>query len=530
MPIILREASEKKAGSEFRNPLITYLDFKSINLDRTLVNLYALLDNNGGRLKLRAGDANKGLLKIENLLSHLRQAEENGYARGMAEHETAVRGWLRANLADLVLRGQGPTKEVFATLRPNHLLSYRVRNQKHTRDYNSSDQVYSLLSVEPDLRQELRNFLKEGWDEQMDQVRADPTLDVDSLGLLRLVQDSPKPVVGSAGADFKDNPPLLLEEAKRYCRDVRRLLQYRHLIPRHVLLDYLKILTGFHLSLYVLALVRYVPELVRTGSLPEKRPLNLIVDLTDDLTSPMRTLAMDSAATYYNYLPDYIRSVFAVNQALAALPLNQKQKPGREKLALALQMLQTRDSKLEAHCNHRLDLTREKTSEDMQGQLSELIDMESDSLDAYLSVFMYVRGSWYNRYHVDLLDSLMMKNSDSGLLAAGRSRKNTRRFVVGPRLLELLVQLMVLKPIAGGYTTEPLSIEDFMSRLYEEYGLIVNGLGLAQYEEADLTTHQAFAQNVSALKDKLRQVGFYTQLSDAYLLQKIQPRYKMEVA
>ena len=123
-----------------------------------------------------------------------------------------------------------------------------------------------------------------------------------------------------------------------------------------------------------------------------------------------------------------------------------------------------------------------------------------------------------------------MKNSDSGLLAAGRSRKNTRRFVIGPRLLELLVQLMVLKPIDGGYTTEPLSIEDFMSRLYKEYGLIVNGLSLPQYADADLTTHQAFAQNVGALKDKLRQVGFYTQLSDAYLLQKIQPRYKMEVA
>ena len=33
-------------------------------------------------------------------------------------------------------------------------------------------------------------------------------------------------------------------------------------------------------------------------------------------------------------------------------------------------------------------------------------------------------------------------------------------------------------------------------------------------------------ENMNALKNKLRQIGFYTDLSDASSLQKIRPRYK----
>ena len=55
--------------------------------------------------------------------------------------------------------------------------------------------------------------------------------------------------------------------------------------------------------------------------------------------------------------------------------------------------------------------------------------------------------------------------------------------------------------------------------------LIINGVNEARFEGADVETHAAFKENMEALKNKLRQIGFYTDMSDACLLQKIRPRY-----
>ena len=49
-----------------------------------------------------------------------------------------------------------------------------------------------------------------------------------------------------------------------------------------------------------------------------------------------------------------------------------------------------------------------------------------------------------------------------------------------------------------------------------------------RFEDADLNTHLAFKENVEAFKQKLRQIGFYNDLSDAYILQKIRPRYELK--
>jgi hypothetical protein len=124
-----------------------------------------------------------------------------------------------------------------------------------------------------------------------------------------------------------------------------------------------------------------------------------------------------------------------------------------------------------------------------------------------------------------------MKNSEYGFLADSRSRRHPRRAVLGSKLLETLVQLLVLEPDAkysGGFRARSLSIEELMERLRSRYGIIVNGLKEERFSGADVQAHAAFKENVDAFKNKLRQIGFYTDLSDAYILQKIRPRYKFE--
>ena len=70
-------------------------------------------------------------------------------------------------------------------------------------------------------------------------------------------------------------------------------------------------------------------------------------------------------------------------------------------------------------------------------------------------------------------------------------------------------------------------IEELIESIRERYGLVINGLEEKRFSNADLQTHLAFKENVEAFKTKLRQIGFYSDLSDAYILQRIRPRYQL---
>jgi hypothetical protein len=515
----------------FRNEQIFFIDAKQINLDRTLVNLYVLLKHNGGRTRSRVNQANKQVGEKE-LLQVFADMEVAGQASGIRENPLAVRGWLRANLMDMVYRGQGPDKETFTSLKPIHLFSYRIRNQKNTRDYNSADQVYSMLSVRPAVREELQNYLSEGWDKTSSTVSPSQLLDIDSLGLLRMidiVQKTQPDATGDAKPVFDKIGPLLPEEAASYCDDVHRLLQYRGVIPRHVLLDYLKTLTGFHLSLYLLRLIRYVPELVSTGALSPERPLDIVLDVTEEPDSAAGQLAMEDASQFYNSLPDYVRAVFAINNSLAALPFDARDLPAAERLKRAVTAISEQEAGFMAQCRQQLNEVYKGTPPELHKTLDDLVALETDDINRYMAVVLYVRGAYQQLYHTNLLDSLLLKNTENGMLAQGKSRRHKRRFVLGTRLLEALVQISVLRADnkADTYYSTAVSIEEFTEHLHQRYGLVINGLGLPRFQDSDLRTHQAFSQNVEALKYKLRQIGFYTQLSDAYLLQKIRPRYTL---
>ena len=114
-------------------------------------------------------------------------------------------------------------------------------------------------------------------------------------------------------------------------------------------------------------------------------------------------------------------------------------------------------------------------------------------------------------------------------IADSRSKRHPRRGALGSKLLETLVQLLVLTEKSPGvFETKSLSIDELVSGIRERYGLIINGINEPRFSDADISMNAAFRTNMDALKDKLRQIGFYTDMSDACILQKIRPRYKLE--
>lgn len=518
MPI---KVPQIKGKSEFRNELVCFIDPKQIDIDRTMTNLFVLLRYNGGKPRLRA---RRGSIDIEKLVDAFQQAErERKSVDGAIEHPDALRWWLRSNLTDMVSRGR--ENESFATLRPIHLQSFTFRNARHTRDYFTSEQVYSFLSEDKAVRDELKQFLDEGWNGSG--ITNSQHLDVDSLGILRLIEENTTNAQEDSQNIFGRVRPLLARDAQNYCDDVHALLQYRHTVPRHVLIDYIKTLTAFHLSLYTIKLVQYLPQMVREGRTDIDTSLSLVVDLTDNPNSGAARLATADARAIFDSILDYIRANFGIILSLRNLDISTTNSAN---LSVALAALVNPSDDFLADTRSALRAIRElDDNKEERETIQDVISYEADDIQKYLALIVKARGPFYHKYLVQLLDTLMLKNSESGMLVGGRTRNSKRRFVLGTKLLEMLVQLSVLKVEGNQYRTEPVSMEEFLTWLHERYGLIVSGIDTPRFSEADLETHQAFRDNLQAFRDKLRQIGFYTVLSDAYILQKIRPRYSLNV-
>jgi len=91
-----------------------------------------------------------------------------------------------------------------------------------------------------------------------------------------------------------------------------------------------------------------------------------------------------------------------------------------------------------------------------------------------------------------------------------------------------LVQIAVLEQEGQGqsshFVSRPILIDDFISWMKERYGLVV----MPDWAHASIEDNQAFNENLKNLKRRLREIGFYTDLSDAYNTQTIRPRYQIE--
>lgn len=511
-----------KEESLFRNDLIFTADAKAVNIDNTLVNLFMLLKHNGVRPKQRARSGGSTFIELDTLKKVFSKLEEEGSIKGFKDNPDAAELWMRSNLVNMVFRGN-VDKEKISSLRPIHLESYRVRNAANTRDYNTADQVYLMLGANPTVKEDLKNFLMEGWDQTTNKINIGNGLDVDSLGLLHIIKNV-KPGFLESNSTLNQITPILQKQAELFCDDVRRLLVYKRLIPRNVLIDYLKTITSFHLSLYIQKLVHFLPKMVESGNTDIADDWNIVLDATDNYESKVARLAADDAESLTNKIYDYVKSTFQVNAALRRLKLD---KTNSENLTKAIKVLQEKPTDFEIYFETQWDNLYNSLEEEDKLLIEDMVKYEDTYFDRYIELILKARGTYQYRYHIQLIDNLSQKNNERGFMAQGRSRKHPRRFVLGTRLLETLVQILVLESKDNQFQTRSLSIEELVSNIRDRYGLVINGLNEERFADADLQTHLAFKENMEAFKMKLRQIGFYNDLSDAYILQRIRPRYEL---
>lgn len=246
-----------KEVQEFRNPKVFYPDPKNIDLDRVLINLFIWLKCNGERPVTRGrvrSDFEKVDVHVDNL------AKYPG-VEGFERDKWIAQRWLETDIFDLVNRGR-PGAEAIASLRPLHLDAHKIRVAKHCRDYNHADALYAMLEHgEPQAVKDLKTYLEHGRDNATGKYDGKTRLDLETLTVLKLVEGIPD--LSSSGEKISRDPPTCKGQSRLLGDDVQRLLAYRDVIPRPVMVDYLKTILGLHLALYTFRVGKQLSGWVR---------------------------------------------------------------------------------------------------------------------------------------------------------------------------------------------------------------------------------------------------------------------------
>lgn len=536
-----------KTDQVFRNPIIFAGEPTTIDLDRVLLNLFMLIKYHGAKPAVRVGRKEFG---IETIVKQLIKREPEGVVKGFKDNEDVVYQWVACNLVDLVYRGN-IEREAFVSLKAIHLNSYKYRNPKHARDRNISKQVYNMLQEAPEeFVIKLRYFLGKGWNDLTKSLDPGNNIDLDTLGILRIVEKEMKKDMPSGDNRVLPEPCVCPGQARVFSDDIRRLLVYQDTIPRHVLLEYIRTLIGIHVGLYLLRLFNILPDWIKNGKRhttckscpvqgdhidPFKQcpyQSNLVVDCGNDPNSEMAKLAEEDTAFYYARIHDYIRSTFAINMALQFI--DKKEINRIEDIDEALDAMKTSNTDWQQYFKIRLqnlfhDL-KDSGDDEIFNVFKPILDLDLPPFETFIEVVNQARASFHYKYHVQLIDSLFQSNKETGLIWLGRSRKYRRRFWLSSRLLETLVQLSVLKSTKGNdgktkFISEPILIDDFVQWVEKRYGFIINGITHERYLDTGIAIHQAFKYNIIRLKERLREIGFFNVLSDAHIMQRIRPRY-----
>ena len=540
---------------EFRTPKTTYIDFKHIEMDRVLTMLFPRLKYDGyaSRRPPRGGD-----LTVEEFKADFLEHPE--WFAGFDRYPQVVHRWIETDLMDVVNRGKA--NQAVAAPRPLHGNTYKFRNATHTRDYGAAEQIYWMLFYARKgkgqaARDALKRFFFPGIDLVTDRYDPSASLDVETQAILRLDHQVTQ--------DMKDSKepsrfqPLCIGQADIMADDILRLLAYEPYIPRSVLVDYLKTLMAFHLALYHLKLLQMLPKLVKQRSgndlcATKECPINpgldnalegcpyrvaLVVDMGDVNNPHMAELARKSTDYLYRQIPAFVQSNFVVKK-LDEMAEYLSKKIG--KLAtpangvfgvgdLVSLLKPEYDSEREAYFKSRLvGLIEESTSgnEDVDPEVREVIAMGLDEFESFIEILMAYRGQYHRQYITECLDSLLLKNKENGLLAQSRTKGSPRRFVLGSKLLEVLLQVAMLTQDGGHFVTQEVRIEELLVFLRNRYGLYIDRLPEGTQANSSILDRRALRLNLEAFKRRLRETGFYKDLSDAYVTQKVSPRYAIE--
>ena len=557
----------------FKMDTLLPLDANNLDVDEAVARLLVYLRTNGRQIRKtfkppfldETPDAETPKAVIAALL-----ADGSAQIQGLDDptRRELLTNWLESHFALMSRRGKAAGGDYrMGGLRPLHFNVIKLFNPKVKRqDRYLSDWLYSvvhdddLLYARPDSL--FRRFFGAGVkfsgdsDLRTDEsalaaLAADGRLDIELLFLLRLTEPFDVDKFGTRAQDQVVPHSFICPEQVELMReDLGLLFLYKDQIPRRELINYMTTLMVFHAALYVFQVVKIANHAVAQGELPLARgacpkageprhhapfELTLFCDLANGHDPTVKALSETSYQDLFKEVERYFRSGYTLKKleefAASYLSPAQKKQTGKDYVALLLEAFRNHpdlNGYFNRDINDVIQAARDPDTEDDDPDIARIIEVcnqrKLDRLDTFVEILLHFQYVTLRDQHRKLIAGLSGIDQERGFLAGKRRVK--RRFVLGNELLEVLIQLAVLRERQSDnrFETHPIQIRDFVDWLAGRYGLAIDRLGPEAAAESE-QVNRALARNYDALKTRLRQLGFFVDLADASNSQVIEPRF-----
>lgn len=491
------------------------------------------------------------------------------------DRQELVASWLESHFALLSRKGKARGGSYrMSGLRPLHFNVIKLFNpQVRSQDRFLGDFLFNVLRDEPVLYTNSDSLLKQFFglgvqfygdndlrvdEEKLKELAAANRLDIELLFLLRLTEPFPVDKCSLKKEDhIAPHSFMCPEQVELLRRDLQLLFLYKEHVPRRELINYMTTLMVFHSALYFFQLAKITNQAVATGKLPGARgavpapgearthvpfDLNLFCDLTNGHDPVVKELAETCYADLFKEVEQYFRSGYYLKKldefATPSLDAKQREQTGREYIQLLLDGFRNHPD-LDGYFNRDIyqvleaskDADEEGEESGLNTEIQRVVDVANqrklNKLETFVEMLLHIQYVHLRKKHRDLIAGLCRIDQESGFLT-GKGRAK-RRFVLGNELLEVLIQLAVLQRRESDqkFETRPIPIRQFVDWLAGRYGLLVDQLSLSGNSGDSENVNRALASNYDALKTRLRQLGFFTDLADASNSQVIAPRFEI---
>jgi len=531
-----------KTHKAFRLTKAMPVDANNVNIEQAFARFLVLVRTKGlpitstSKETLYPGDLAQIIIEDT---KHFQGVKDDPLRKRLIKH------WIENDFATCVKEGRGRTGEGrLANLKPIHmstikLLDPRVRSQ----DRDVSGFLYNVFrdsgliigeqeSFLPFLTQGTNDFGE--YDLKLNESLAD-TLDIETFFLLRMLEHFRMDL-----ADRRKRVPthdfLCQAQKQLIINDTARLLVYKDSIPRRELINYLMVLLAFHSALYCIKsffIINGIFENEKVGcgrcksikmdSLEDLCECDyhpdIFVDLTNGQDETCDSIAKAKVAKHYAAMHQYLRSHYKLKKLDEFSSIYPPYNYSVEEL---LKFLHHKD--LNGHFGVLLrEVVATGEGEEQDPEIKAILDLGMPPFDTYIEIINQKTFKTRSKNHKKLMADLCGLNREDGFLHGGRGKK--RKYVLGNQLLELLVQLAVVDHRRGKFCTRPIVISEFVVWLKQRYGILIDTTG----EVVDSPeVARALESNYVALKSRLRQLGFFTDLSDASISQVIKPRFSID--
>jgi hypothetical protein len=526
----------------FRLKKVMPIDANNLNFEQAIVRFLVLLHTKGKKI---INTSRQGFLYPEDLVQVLKSDSQNFEGINEPIRERLIENWISSDFAVTIKetrQKKGPGR--ISNFKPLHmatikLLDPRVRSQ----DRDASEFLYNVFKDSEIVSDDsfLISFLLQGtrkvgqYDLKLDN-EFQTQLDIEALFLLKLLDhfrvDDPNTTKKGKVDDFEF---LCGASRKLFLNDTLKLLVYKDTVPRRELFQYLRILFAFHTSLFILKTFELVNSIVDNKKikcqvckrLQSEKDLDelckcdfqprFFVDLTNGQDKTCDMLAKQSVNKHYATMFHYFKShyklkkldEFARLQANNDLPLTD--------------LVKFLDSpSLEGYFSYALSqIVNDEENQD-DPELKTILALPISSFDKYIEILCQDKPNWKNlvRHHKSLTKDLFGMNREDGFMQGGRGKQ--RKYVLGNQLLEVLVQVAVVGADEQGFKTKSITVSHFTNWLKNRYGVFIDS-SVETNESPEIA--RALEANYTALKERLRQLGFFVDLSDASNSQVIRPRF-----